>query len=558
ALLLCNFILLGTHKTNTIRNPDVSDTSAYLGEANSIKVNGGISKFINLCINGNYKQANQHPLYILLISTFASRDISFFVNAKILSLIIGLILLLCTFFVANKMFGQLVASVSVFALILNSQFLLWTSRVACESLLMIFTLFCMYFVIKGFDDNKYWFYAGAFAGLAYLTKITGLFLIPAFGLSTLIVYRLKVFSNKYFWSFFIIFLIVASPLIIRNVKVYRNPFFNSNMAIFLYEKGQMHDSLYKSSSPDDGADLWKFDAKVREGFESKKPLSNTIKLSVLFGRFKKLKSGIQTSAQEFLICSNIFPKSNISNKIVKLIFYILSFFLFIVGILKENSFGARVYVIITILTFVILLSFNPHYRYYLPLIPLMIIYMTLGIFTLLDWANKAFFMKHSKLKVFHYIRPVLILSLIAMGAYIFATKGIPNPAKSVDYSDSRRLLVKWLSENLKETDKYTLGPGVHWQLEMGTHIVPPKGIREDMEKFTSFVNRNKICYVIIDSFSLTAGRYRGGIDRRKMVEGYFDLDPTEGIVEKKEPDGWNLVYKDQAKPVELLVYKVVN
>ena len=80
-----NFFILGLGHVNENTDPEGWDTIAYLQEANLIKNNGGTTDFFKLCLNGKYKQSNQHPLYILLLSPFASREISFFIIGTILT-----------------------------------------------------------------------------------------------------------------------------------------------------------------------------------------------------------------------------------------------------------------------------------------------------------------------------------------------------------------------------------------------------------------------------------------------------------------------------------------
>ncbi len=109
--LFANFILLGIHGINSALNPEAWDTTAYLGEANFIKNSGGLSNFLNLCFSGNYRQANQHPLFILLLVPFASTDISFFITAKLINLSIGLIFLIVVYFCSKKMSGNINAAI---------------------------------------------------------------------------------------------------------------------------------------------------------------------------------------------------------------------------------------------------------------------------------------------------------------------------------------------------------------------------------------------------------------------------------------------------------------
>ena len=548
-ILLClNFVLLGIDGINTNLDPEGWDTTAYLGEANLIKNQGGVAFFFNLCITGKYKQANQHPFYILLLTPFASTDISFFINAKIISAIIGLIFLLVLFVITKKMFGDLVASVTVFGLVLNIIFLEWTTLVACESLLMLFSFLCMYFVITGFNDNKYWAYAGVFAGLAYLTKGTSLILLPGFGLATLIIYKLKIFKNKFFWSFFIFFAIVSSPLFIRNIIVYQNPFFNVNNYIVTYGIDYLEENRYVTYSPNEGATLWKFDKIGTNSTNIKTPASNSFNL---FSSASNVINGIQYEMRIFLYSINVFGKHLSGN-----LFWISGFLLFlffIVGLSRKNNRGGKIYFILTILIFLALLSFNPIDRYFLPIVPLIWIYIVLGIFTVLDLVGKWISLKNQKFDLILYVPPVLIIILLIYSIIILSTKTIANPLNSVEYSDSRLDLLNWLKTNLKEDEKYTLGPNFNWQLETGMWILPPDNAKfRDFAKFKSFIKRHNVSYVLID---------RKHLEKTNMVmlkQANFLLDPFEGVVEKKSVDSWELVYQDHRKPVDFLVYKLVK
>ncbi len=545
ALLLINFILLGVDSLNWANDPeDYVDQTAYLGEANFIDNHGGIMNFLNLCFTGKYKQANQHPLYILFITPFASRDISFLINAKILSFVIGIFLLLSLFIIARKMYGDLIASIAVFAIMLNHLFLEYTSLAGCESLLMLLTLLCIYFLMEGFKNNKYWAYAGVIAGLVYLTKGTGLLLIPGFLLSSIYIYKLKIFKNKYFWSFFIFFVLVSSPLLVRNILVYQDPFFNVNKYIAEYGREQVLNSAYLVFSPVEGAGLWQFE-KIED--KNINPQLKSTYIETFTNLYKRFKDGIGTHFNTFFNSLNLL---NIDSWILGLFLFLL----FILGISRERNFGGKIYVIITLLVFFVAFSFVRSIpRYFLPLIPLIWIYIALGILTLLDFINKKFFFKSLKVNIISYVPHFLILILIINLSYLLSTKAITNPTKSVSYSENRLDLLNWMRDNLNENDKYTLGPNLYWQLDKGTWVVPPVLVREDFSKLNSFMKRHDISYIIISSQNLAR---EGSVDYSKLTQNYFELDPKEGIVEKRNIVNWDLVYRNQKKPVEFLVYKV--
>lgn len=555
-LLSFSFVLLGIDKINTNTNPEAYDTTAFLAEANFIKEHGGIKNFLNLCLTGKYKQANQHPLYPLALSPFASRDISFFINAKIASLVIGLILLLLLFIIARQKYGDLCALIAVFGVLLNHVFLKWTTIVACESLLMLFTLLTMHFILQGFRNNKYWAHAGIFAGLAFLTKGTALFLIPGFVFSSLTIYRLRVLKNKYFWSFFILFILVASPLVIRNVVVYKHPFFNINIDKLSYTQAQLYESAYAISTPEQGGIIPVYPQSESLTSLSKHSRDNSFNLHSLLN---KGVTGVARETAVFLSLLNILPISDFLSKPFRLIFGLFLFSFFMLGITREKSSGGRAYLLTTLLTFcVCLVFFRPFPRYLLPVIPIVWIYIAIGILTLLDLVRGHFLKSFSNFDILLSARRSLAGACIVLLVYVIATQSISNPVRSVDYSDSRHDLLNWLRANLNKGDRYAEGPNFNWQLDKGTWILPPKSSRLDLVKYNSFAKKHGITYIIIDWYSLTVSRYRGGgIDRRKKIEGYFEFHPNDGIIQKKNVGAWELVYKDPRKKVEFMVFKIL-
>ncbi len=543
-ILLClNFLLLGIDGINMASNPEAWDTTAYLGEANFIKNQGGVSNFFSLCITGNYKQANQHPLYILLLTPFASTDISFFINAKIISTIIGVVFLLLFYSLAKKMFGDLIASISVFALILNLLFVEWTTLVACESLLILFSFLCMYFVIEGFNNNKYWIHAGVFAGLAYLTKGTSIFLLPGFGLSALVVYKFKILKNKYFWSFFFLFMLIASPLLIRNVIVYQNPFFNVNNYIITYGIESLKENRYVTFDPNEGATLWKFD---KSEIDSSKTKSQTDSSNKFLDLVQKMGKGMLAEIGPFFYSFNIFEQY--FSGYLYAIFGVILVLFFIVGLLRNKNRGGKIYFLSTLLLFMVLLSFNPIDRYFLPLVPFIWIYIAFGILTILDFINKWIFLKDQKFNLMSYIPHVLILVLLMYLGFVIAKKTLANPLNSVEFSESRLDLLNWLRKNLQEDEMYTLGPNFNWQLKTGIWILAPDNVQTgSLSKFQSFLKKHNVTYVIMVPQRL---------EDMAGIRENFGADPNEGLTELKPITNWSLVYKDPQKPVDFLVYKL--
>lgn len=559
-LLIFNFVFLAVNGINMILNPQWFDTTGYLGEANFISHHGGIINFLNLCITGTYKQANQHPLYILLLTPFASINISFFIVAKIISAIVGLIMLSVLFVLGNRMYGNLIASITVFALLLNGVFLVWTSGVACESLLMLVSLLCIYFVMEGFKNNKYWVYAGIFAGLSYLAKGTGILLLPGFVLATVIMYKLSIFKNKYFWLFFVLFALVASPLIIRNIIVYKTPFYNVNNSIITMGQDKINKDVYVTFDLKDGVANWKYE-KNETGVNDKTTSENPrLKFFLnILNHPQKILDG----ARAFIDTWNMNWAQKLPSKLPRAVTLLLVLF-FITGIVREKNTGGKIYFLFTILVFFGALFTMPIDRYFLPLIPFIWIYIALGIFTFLDIINKGFIQKRYRFDIVSYIPLFLTLCLILYAGFIITKKDLKNPLHSVEYSESRTDILSWLRTNLKKGDLYTMGPNFNWQLEKGTWILPPRIDYGDFSRFQTFVKEHHVSYIIVDLNTLKdfANKFdaMGQLvtNQKKDVEDYFVYDSKHGITEKKRIDGWNLVYEEQKKPTDFLIYKLTE
>ena len=560
-LSFLTYLFSGIVYLNLNSDPQKYDTTCYLGEANVLKNNGGIVHFLNLCITGKYKQANAHPLYIVLLTPFASTNISFFINAKLISFIIGLVLIGFLFVISKKKYGDLIATISIIGLILNELFLEWTTMVAPESTLMLFSTICIYFIVEGFKKNNYWIYAGVFGGLAYLTKGYGMFLIPGFILSSLVIYRSAILKNRFFYLFFISFLLTVSPLFIRNIVLYQDPLFNVNKYIAMYSFEDIFNSKYTVFNPLEGSGLWEF-----EKWESNNSLNklspNSIEDKKTTGFFEKISSGLNVQVKVFFYSVIIYQKQ-FSGYLISLmnggslgtlfwLFGLVLFLLFVIGLYNEENLGAKIYIFSTLIVFMIALTlFRPITRYFLPLIPFMWIYIGIGMCKIINKINSRVFLRIIKINIIPLIPYLLAFFLTLNISYTILKNNISNPLKSVEYSENRTNLLSWLKANLKKGDTYTMGPNFNWQLDDGIWILPPTSGREDILELISFVKRQGIRYVIMERNYIESF---GDVGIKKLSGDYFAIDPIEGIISKNPVEGWKLVYSDQKRPVEFLVY----
>lgn len=228
------------------------DEDAYLKTAINVKSGRGFVFYGKDSFNpekglGYHPENNQQPLYIMLLSIFAQEDESFRLKARVFTLVLGLIFLWIFFLVGKEIFDLPIILGALFLLSVNSTFVAHSAYTGCEILLSIFAFLSYYYTLKGVKDRKYWLLAGAFAGLAYLTKGSGTLIVMAFCLSSVIIYKWRAFKDKHFYLYILAFLAVSSPLLIRNIAQFHEPFYNVNTTyVFWGGKGMW---LYLTTTP---------------------------------------------------------------------------------------------------------------------------------------------------------------------------------------------------------------------------------------------------------------------------------------------------------------------
>ncbi|MEX5280658.1 MAG: glycosyltransferase family 39 protein [Nitrospiraceae bacterium] len=179
--------LLGLDKIDEASDPAYEDTISYLKVATFLQDHGGLANFWTLFIKGEHKAVLQHPLYPLLLASFGVEPHELFAAGKMLSLIVGVAVVATCFLIARNLYGNLVAYLATLLLAFNVTFLRTVSHVMCESLLTLFVLLSVYWMITGVEKERHWPWAGAAAGFAYLTKGTGFLLLPVFTVTAILV-----------------------------------------------------------------------------------------------------------------------------------------------------------------------------------------------------------------------------------------------------------------------------------------------------------------------------------------------------------------------------------
>ena len=186
-----------------------------------------------------------HPLLPALVGPFAEKRLVYFAKAKLVNVTIGAVAFWVVAWVGLRLVGPAATFLALAALspALSNKSAEFTSE---PLLLLLFTL-TFYWVVRGFERPRLWLLAGAFAGLAYLTKGSALLLPIAYAVSVL---RLapKLALDRRVILFPLAFLVVASPLLLYNWRVFGSPFFNYNTAhvIWLDDTEEQHVMFEKS------------------------------------------------------------------------------------------------------------------------------------------------------------------------------------------------------------------------------------------------------------------------------------------------------------------------
>lgn len=547
-LAASSFLLIGLDRVNEAVDPAFEDTGSYLEGALAIQENGGISNFINLCLNGDFTIEPQHPLYLLLLSPFASRDLSFFPKAQLLSLAIGLLVLISLFFIARKLFNQHVSFIATALLAFNASFLERSSVVACETLLMLCVLLTWYCVVRGLDQQKYWLLAGLAGGLAFMTKATGIFTIPMFVLSNMLICRLNMFRNKYFWSFFVFFVLASSPLIVRNIVVYQSPLYegvNSNVA-WLDSYAELAEPKYELLIN------WPDHTYTATNLPTMRTYLASHSVATVV---RRATTGV---LQEFGLVLNsmytvVLPRGQRYAAM-------LAFVLFLVGLIKDQDSRRRTCTIITILAFfgpsAWYFQIIPDIRFITPLIPLLCVYCGLGCVEVIRYIDETIPRAFPRHPILHATPYVLATGLVVASGYLAVAQAAHPLLHSVELTDDQNELFGWLRDNVREDDIVVMGPTNHywgylWYAKFKGSLRPtPANVspaQKNLEAFSEYLKRQRVSVIIV---------HKENYARADVLGEYFDYDDVDGLVERKPMKEWKPVYSSSKKPTAFRIYRL--
>ncbi len=548
-LLSVTFLLIGIYKIHEAVDPAYEDTGSFLEGALFIKEHGGVLNFIKLCLTGEYKIANQHPLYLLVLSPFATRNLSFFPEAQLATLLMGLVVVLVLFYVARNLFGDTAAKIASVLLIFNVAFLERSSSVDCEPLLILFVLLAWYFMIKGLNENRYWGWAGAAAGLAYMTKGPAILLLPIFAISNLLIFRLKILKNKYFWLFFASFLVASSPLIIRNLIVYGAP---------TYETLNSH--IFWVNSLREVSDKYALSLNWHQHTFVTTPMPTLFTYIQTHSYSEIIRRAVHGLMGESLLLLHSLDLLIVRSSWLSTFVSFLLSVLFLFGLVKGPDKRQVVYTLTAIAVFFLpfswLFEVYGGVRYLTPLLPLILAYCAFGCCEFIKEVDDRVLSKYLQFNLYRAVPYILVLLLIPVATYAMATKSLTPLIHSVDLPDDERELMDWFRDNVKEDDVVIFRPtvrywGALWYADFkGTvdmisrHSPLPE---MDISEFRALLRKRKISLIVLHQEDYASP---------PLLRDYFEYNDRDGLIEKKTMEGWRRVYASAIKPTPFLIYRI--
>jgi|GEM_PF-3488401 len=220
-LALATYAFIGVRML-CAQSPPGNDELDYLRVAAEMR-EMGLAEFTRRLWLGTYGEANRHPLYPLLLVPVQS-----FAAARWLSFGLGLVPLGVVWWLGVRSAGWLAGGVVAVLLATNSVCLQSATIVACEIILLTWTVLAWFTAAGAFRTSSripvQAVAVGGWLGLAYLTKASALFLVVGFVIASMSLARLRRWS----WLAMVGFAVLASPLIARNVQAFGDPLYSYN------------------------------------------------------------------------------------------------------------------------------------------------------------------------------------------------------------------------------------------------------------------------------------------------------------------------------------------
>lgn len=162
------------------------------------------------------------PLFFMIQRVFFALLGDTLFAARLPSVLAGLVAIIALYFLARKVFKDERAGLLAALLLAINHVHVWISRSSLmESTLIALIILNIYFFIKFTEDQRHWFWFGATLGLAFLTKYTAAFLLPAYFVYLMLSYR-GAFKSWRLYAAMGVALVLFSPVLIYNFYLWKS------------------------------------------------------------------------------------------------------------------------------------------------------------------------------------------------------------------------------------------------------------------------------------------------------------------------------------------------
>ena len=478
----------------------------------------------------------------LILSTFAERTWHYFTLAKLLNVAFGTLVLILLFLIARYHLDALTAILATGLLAINGSFIWHSSAVISEPLLMVFILLAWHFTALGFRRGKFWALAGLFAGLAFLTKGSAPALVASFIVSVSIVKGKRSVKNVSWLLYLLAFFVVAAPYLAYNAQVFGGPFYNFNYthAVWMSSSYDAHQTgalptmgqlpVFPHVVGQIGAREWRglvmmknllayglLPQGLTKFFQSIYATAGLVAAVALLGLFRKRVRRFVQAHTEFVAS----------------------------GATLAAAF---------LLPFAWYVTFSPDIRHFLPVIPILLVYIAASVLGIGRWILE----RTAGFESLAEKRAPVLCGVVLCGALV-ATSAAPlsdilaNPFR-VDREKNAYTehVLHWLSHGVK--DKALVLYGTSHMLPRWKHtdklefVTIPSDI-VDWETLGAWCEGRGVDYAIIDTEMMSS--------RLTLLEKYFGMEQGR-LTMKGTPPGWVLCYAYPDMPAGFLLFEYMR
>jgi hypothetical protein len=383
-----------------------------------------------------------------------------------------------------------------------------------------------YFTVRGFSREWLLIPAGLFAGLAYMTKLSGLALPIAFLAAALAVWRWRALRMKYFYLYFAAFVAAASPLLARNAVAFHNPFSSPAFAMAWLEKKADAETMDYLEGRTGARDYFSRNGAVEVG------------LTFVEGGESVVRDAFYTlcpiDTHRSSLAPNVIRRS--AGPQVGMIILAIA----IVVLLLDVDPGRRAFscalggIAFVAMAWYAKIASEP--RSILPFMPIILAYAAAGAVNLV--------------RAWPYRAAAVTLACACALALVTVRLDILRPFQVKMPGASAVALADWMSGHAGPADVVLIGPDdtlrLDWYRE--THGVP------------QFVPNTRTIEALVDASRSLGARYvviSRGLERVRILQfsTSFDFD-NDNLRPTRAIPGWREVWQDPVPPVDYVVFEV--